>query len=270
MTGRFGIPRILEFYGSTEGNVSMFNFDGRPGAIGRCPRWLDFVFNVALVRFDVETEAPVRGPDGLCAKASLGVVGECLGRIAAQARTEYTGYVDAAASRQKVLTDVFANGDRWFRTGDLMTRDRDGYYYFVDRVGDTFRWKGENVSTIEVAQHLAAAPRVVDATVYGVKVPGQDGRAGMAALVTAPDFDIAAFAAHVSAVLTPFAAPVFVRLTPALATTGTFKHRKLELVNEGFDPAHVTRDLFVRGQDGTYTPLTPEIHADILAGRRRV
>ncbi|MGI8840622.1 MAG: long-chain-acyl-CoA synthetase [Caulobacteraceae bacterium] len=267
---RFGIPRILEFYGSTEGNVSMFNFDGTPGAIGRVPPYLGGFLNAALARFDVERGAPVRGADGFCVKAAPGEVGECLGRIAEGVRTAYSGYLDLAASRSKVLESVFRPGDRWFRTGDLMTRDRDGCFYFVDRVGDTFRWKGENVSTTEVAQRLATAPGVIDATVYGVKVGRLDGRAGMAAVVAGPDFDLAGFGRHVAATLAPYAQPLFLRLTANIETTGTFKHRKMDLVADGFDPAKVGASLYFREKAGGFVPLTPALHARIETGELRV
>ncbi len=144
---RFRIPQILEFYGATEGNVSMFNFDGRMGAIGRSPKYLRRFFNIRLVRFDVEKEDVQRGADGLCIEASPSEIGECIGEIGQDARRSYAGYADAAATQKKVLRDVFKPGDAWFATGDLMLQDRDGYFYFVDRIGDTFRWKGENVST---------------------------------------------------------------------------------------------------------------------------
>ena len=143
MIARFAIPEILEFYGSTEGNVSMFNWDGKPGAVGRVPTYLGDRFNFKLVQFDVETEQPVRGSDGRCILCKPGEVGECIGEIGSDARTEFVGYADKAASAKKVLTDVVKPGDRWFRTGDLMRIDADGYFYFVDRIGETFRWKGE-------------------------------------------------------------------------------------------------------------------------------
>ena len=263
---RFGIPRILEFYGSTEGNVSMFNFDGTPGAIGRAPPYLGDFLNAALARFDVEKGAPVRGADGFCVRAAPGEVGECLGRIAEDARTAYSGYVDKAASESKVLTGAFRRGDRWFRTGDLMTRDKDGCFYFVDRVGDTFRWKGENVSTTEVAQRLAAAPGVTEATVYGVKVGHLDGRAGMAAVVAGPDFDLAAFGRYVAAALAPYAQPLFLRLMANIETTGTFKHRKGDLQADGFDPAKIASGLYFRDKSRGFVPLTPALHAQIVAG----
>jgi fatty-acyl-CoA synthase len=270
MQGRFGVPRVLEFYGATEGNVSMFNFDGRRGAIGRVPVYLEPLFNARLAAFDVEAQAPRRGPDGLCVRARPGEVGECLGAIAGHARDAYSGYVDKAASETKVLHDVFRPGDRWFRTGDLMTRDREGYYYFVDRVGDTFRWKGENVSTTEVAEHLMSAPGVKEAIVYGVKVGDLEGRAGMAALVVDHDFDLAAFAKHVAATLPPYAQPQFLRLTPHIEITGTFKPRKTDLVADGFDPARIATPLYVRDRQQGYIALTPALHAQILAGQARL
>jgi fatty-acyl-CoA synthase len=166
MRRRFRIPAILEFYGSTEGNVSMFNFDGREGAVGRVPKWLRKRFNVRLVQYDFDTGEPVRGAGGLCVEAGVGQVGECVGEIGGDdARAEYAGYVDKEASAKKVLRNVFAQGDSWFATGDLMRQDADGYFYFVDRIGDTFRWKGENVSTTEVAERLQAAPGVKEASV---------------------------------------------------------------------------------------------------------
>jgi fatty-acyl-CoA synthase len=267
---RFAIPEVLEFYGSTEGNVSMFNFDGRIGAIGRVPPYLDRVFNIALVKFDVETEAAVRGPDGLCAPAAPGDVGECLGRIADDARTAYSGYLDKAASENKILRDVRRHGDRWFRTGDRMSRDAEGYFYFVDRVGDTFRWKGENVSSTEVAEHLMAAPGVEQALVYGVKVGTLEGRAGMAALVVGAGFDLAAFSRHAAASLPAYARPQFLRLTPRLDVTGTFKPRKADLVADGFDPARVAPPLYSRDEDGGYAPLTPALFQQIMAGVARL
>jgi len=267
---RFGVPRILEFYGATEGNVSLINFDGRRGALGRVAPYLEGLFNVALARFDDETQAPVRGPDGFCVRTMPGEVGECLGVIAGGARTEYSGYVNAAESEKKVLRDAFRRGDRWFLTGDLMTRDREGYYYFVDRVGDTFRWKGENVSTREVESALLAAPGVKEAIVYGVAMPHQDGRAGMAAVVVDDVFDLQTFRARIETALPAYAQPLFLRLTPALATTATFKPRKLDLIAQGFDPSKVEDRLFFHDHAQGFTPMTPELHARIEGGGLRV
>jgi len=256
MKQRFGIPEILEFYGSTEGNVSMFNFDGHEGAIGRVPKWLRKRFNVRLVQFDVETEEPVRGVTGLCVEAGPGQVGECIGQIGGDARSEYTGYVDKAASEKKILHDVFEKGDAWFATGDLMKTDADGYFYFVDRIGDTFRWKGENVSTGEVAERLSGCPGVKEATIYGVEVPGAEGRAGMAALVVGPEFDIKAFGERAKAELPAYAQPLFLRVLPAMETTGTFKVRKMDLVADGYDPGKIKGPLFFNDPKKGYVKLT--------------
>jgi fatty-acyl-CoA synthase len=266
MKSRFRIPEILEFYGSTEGNVSMFNFDGRVGAIGRTPKWLRNRFNIRLIQFDVETEEPVRGPSGLCIEAGPGQIGECVGHIGGDARSEYAGYVDKAESAKKVLHDVFEKGDAWFATGDLMKTDIDGYFYFVDRVGDTFRWKGENVSTGEVAERLQATPGVEEANVYGVTVDGADGRAGMAGLVVAPGFDIAALAEQLGRDLPAYAQPVFIRILPAIQTTGTFKYRKMDLVADGFDPGKVRDPLFYRDPAKGYQKLTKAVFTRIQAG----
>jgi fatty-acyl-CoA synthase len=267
---RFHIPEILEFYGSTEGNVSLFNLDGQPGAIGRIPGYARAWFNVRVARFDVESETVVRGPDGLGIEARPGEIGECLGEIHAGARTEFTGYADKKASESKILHDMFKPGDAWFATGDLMRQDKDGYFYFVDRIGDTFRWKGENVSTGEVEQALSALPGVKEASVYGVKVGELDGRAGMASLVVNPDFDITGLAAKVDAALPAYARPVFLRLRTELAVTGTFKHRKIDMVADGFDPAHVTEPLYVRDGDKGYEPITPAVMAEIVGGTMRL
>ncbi len=267
---RFRIPEVLEFYGATEGNVSMFNFDGREGAIGRVPKYLRKKFNIRLIQFDVESEAPIRGTDGLCIAAGVGQIGECIGQIGGDARSEYTGYADKAASEKKILRDVFERGDAWFATGDLMKTDADGYFYFVDRIGDTFRWKGENVSTNEVAERLLAAPGVLEANIYGVEVDGADGRAGMAGLVTGPEFELATFSETVRRELPSYAQPLFVRILPALETTGTFKPRKMDLIADGYDPARIKGPLYFHDAKKGYVKLTKGLFEKITAGTVKV
>jgi len=265
--GRFRIPEILEFYGSTEGNVSLFNFDGRPGSIGRAPWFVKKQLNIRLVRFDFDAEAPLRGPDGLCRLCGPGEVGEAIGRIGDDTRHDFSGYADKAATQKKVLTDVFAKGDRWFRTGDLMRQDSEGYFYFVDRIGDTFRWKSENVSTAEVEQRLSDAPGVQEVIAYGVPVPGNEGKAGMVGLVLEGRFDPEAFKASVDHELPGYARPVFVRLLKSAETTGTFKYRKMDLVADGFDPSRTgAANIFWRGEDGAYKKLTAAAFKSIMAG----
>ena len=270
MVQRFRVPRILEFYGATEGNVSILNFDGKVGAVGRVPKYIRKRFNVRLARFDVEAEQPMRGANGLCIECRPGEIGEALGQIGAEARMAYAGYADKAATNSKVLTDVFTKGDAWFRTGDLLRQDDEGYFYFVDRIGDTFRWKGENVATTEVAGRVSEAPGVLEANVYGVHVPNAEGRAGMAALVVDETFDPTAFAKFVEENLPHFAQPVFLRLQPQIETTGTFKQRKGDLVAEGFDPAKSKAKLFVKMPTKGYVKLTPAVFKKIEAGEVRL
>ena len=183
---RFRLPKILEWYAATEGNCAFFNFDGKIGAVGRIPKWLESKFFVEIVRFDIAAGEPMRGPDGFCVKCAPGEVGEAISKIMNDPKRpsqRFEGYSDPGDTDRKILRDALAKGDRWFRTGDLMRKDEAGYYYFVDRIGDTFRWKGENVATSEVQEAITAFPGIKEANVYGVSVPGAEGRVGMAALV---------------------------------------------------------------------------------------
>ena len=178
--------------------------------------------------------------------------------------------MDKAATEKKVLRDVFEKGDAWFATGDLMKMDADGYLYFVDRIGDTFRWKGENVSTNEVAERLQASPGVREANVYGVAVEGAEGRAGMAALVVGEGFDIKAFGEQVRHELPAYAQPLFVRILPAMETTGTFKLRKMDLVADGSDPAKIKGPLYFHDPKRGYVKLTKAVHERIAGGLAKV
>lgn len=264
---RFNIPRVLEFYAATESNFSLYNVEGEPGAIGRIPSFLAAHQQLRLVRYDAAADAPMRGEDGFCVACAADEPGEAIARIAAKDGADFDGYLDRVASEKKILRDVFAPGDAWMRSGDLMRRDARGFYYFVDRVGDTFRWKGENVATAEVAQALAAFPGVLDVNVYGVEIPGRDGRAGMAALVVDDRFEIAALRAHVAARLPAYARPLFVRLSPTLAVTETFKHKKLELSREGFNPKTIDAPLYFAAFDSPiYVPLDAALYERIVSG----
>jgi fatty-acyl-CoA synthase len=273
---RSGIDRIMEFYGATEGNVGLLNLDSKPGAIGRVPPHLAKRFNIRLAQFDTEAEEVIRGKDGLAIECGPGEVGEAIGEIRPEdARYRFDGYQDEEATKKKILRDVFKKGDVYFRTGDLMKRDKLGYFYFVDRIGDTFRWKSENVSTNEVAEALGVHPGVIQANVYGVPVGDYSGKAGMAALMIEGDeIDLAALHAHVHKELPHYARPLFLRIhteTPDEHTTGTFKLKKTDLVREGWDPASVTDPLYLDDPDtGAYVPLTAELRAAILSGDKRV
>jgi fatty-acyl-CoA synthase len=235
---RFRIPRILEFYASTEGNVSLYNCEGKPGAIGHVPSFLAHRFPVSIIRCD-ESGNPVRDGNGFCIRVPVNEPGEAIGKIAGgdgPHASGFEGYTDRAASETKVLRNVFADGDLWFRTGDLMRKDAAGFFYFVDRLGDTFRWKGENVSTTQVAQAICTCPGIQQAIVYGVAVPGTDGKAGMSAIIADPDFAVETLHQHLSKCLPSYARPVFVRVGKALQMTGTFKPTKAQFIRDGYDP----------------------------------
>jgi fatty-acyl-CoA synthase len=271
---RFHIPRILEYYASTEGNFSLYNCEGQPGAIGRIPAFLSSRLQVALLRFDPETSEPRRNSQGFCERCLPDEIGEAVGLIP-EARGHragrFEGYADAEASERKVLRNVFREGDAWYRTGDLMRRDERGFYYFVDRVGETYRWKGENVSTAEVLTALTASRGVMDGVVYGVIVPGADGRAGTAALMVNGEFDLAAFRAEVATRLPPYARPVFLRIVSTLEATATFKPRKQDLVQAGIDPARVSDPLYFDDpRSQRYVPLDAALFAAILSGELRI
>jgi len=271
---RFGIPRVLEYYASTEGNFSLYNCEGREGAIGRIPPFLRHRVPVALVRYDVSTGAPLRDESGRCARCEPGEAGEAIGQILeadGRATSRFEGYADAEASAKKILRDVFASGDAWYRTGDLMRRDAQGYFYFVDRIGDTFRWKGENVSSAEVAGEILSCANVQEAVVYGVSVPGSDGRAGMAALVTGAEFDLGKFRQEVGARLPEYARPVFLRILTAIEATGTFKPKTQELAAQAYDPSLMSDALYFDDRSRqAYVPLDVELFAKLQAGALRL
>jgi len=260
---RFRIPRILEFYAATEGNVSLFNVEGKPGAIGRIPSYLAHRFAAALVQVDVETDEPVR-KRGFCIRCAPNEVGEAIGRLAINSSnvgSRFEGYSSEEASEKKILRNVFEPGDAWYRSGDLMQKDEQGYFYFVDRIGDTFRWKGENVATSEVSEAICTFPGIQQACVYGVAVPGTEGRAGMAMMVTGDGLDLAAFRTHLTSRLPDYAVPLFLRIRNEMEVTATFKYTKNVFRRQGYDPAatddllyfnHKERREFVRLDDELY------------------
>jgi fatty-acyl-CoA synthase len=236
---RFRVPRILEFYAATEGTFSLYNCEGKVGAIGRMPPFLPQRSQVEIVKSDVESGRPVRGDDGFCVRCVPNETGEAIGRLAVRNSASggrFEGYTDNAASEEKLLHNVFADGDAWFRTGDLMRKDSEGYFYFEDRIGDTFRWKGENVSTTEVAQVVSTFPGVTDAVIYGVAVPGAEGRAGMATIEVSNTFDLAAFRHHLVERLPDYSRPLFLRICHQIEMTATFKPKKRDLMRQGYDP----------------------------------
>lgn len=269
LQARTGIPQIVEFYGSTEGNISLLNLDSRAGAVGRVPPLIRDRMPVRIVAIDLETGTARRTPDGLCIEAEPGEPGEAIGQILLNdARWRFDGYNDKQATEKKVLRNVFEEGDAWFRSGDLMKRDHDGYFYFVDRMGDTFRWKSENVSTGEVELVVNAFDDVDVSAVYGVEVPGNEGRAGMAAICVKSGFDPSAFYRHVEGALPAYARPVFLRLMSDQVLTGTMKIRKTEVQKQGFQPSAGTEDVLISDPAGkTYRTLTQNDLEALSAGQ---
>jgi len=271
---RFGIPQILEFYAATEGNVSLFNVEGKVGAIGRIPPFLAHRFPAALIKHDVETCTPVRDGHGRCIRCESNEVGEAIGPLykdSTNVGSRFEGYTDSDATETKILHDVFEPGDSWFRTGDLMRKDEKGFFYFVDRIGDTFRWKGENVSTSEVSNALCSFPGIREANVYGVSIPGTDGRAGMASIVVEGDLDLDGLVEHLSSRLPDYAWPVFLRVQEELAVTSTFKYARKDLAGDGFDPDATSDAIYFNARDdGAYVRLERTLYNRINAGLLRV
>jgi fatty-acyl-CoA synthase len=271
---RFAIPLILEFYAATESNVTLFNVEGKPGAVGRIPWFLASRFQTKILRLDVERQALIRNSDGRCEEAAPGEVGEAVGRIfhePSKPGGRFEGYSNAADNEAKVLLNVFEEGDSWFRSGDLMRRDAEGYFYFVDRIGDTFRWKGENVSTTEVSEVMSVFAGIHEANVYGVEVPGREGRAGMAAIVCEKDLNLADLRSYLAAHLPDYARPLFLRIRGEIDATATFKQRKIALVKDGFDPANIRDALFFDdSRRGAYVRLDGTLYGEIVSGEVRL
>jgi fatty-acyl-CoA synthase len=271
---RFAIPAILEFYAATEGNVTLFNFEGKPGAVGRVPWYLKKNFPTTIVRFDVEKEMPIRNAEGFCEEAAPGEIGEAIGKIfkdPSKPAGRFEGYADPNQNDGKILHGAFAKDDAWFRSGDLMRRDTEGYFYFIDRIGDTYRWKGENVSTTEVSEAICTFPGVQEANVYGVAIPGRDGRAGMAVIVCDAGVDLVALRSYLASRLPDYARPVFLRIRGEIEVTATFKQRKLDLVKEGFDPTQVRDAVFFDDPArGAYVRLDDALYRRIVAGEVRL
>lgn len=243
---RFNLPQIIEFYAATEGVVSLYNLEQREGAVGRVPPFLAHRFPVALVRI-TQDGAIARDPQGRAMRCAPDEIGELLGGLtkAAQPRANnFPGYTNEDATSRKLAHNVFTEHDVWFRTGDLMRQDDAGFFYFVDRLGDAFRYKGENISAQEVAEALRRCEGVADAVAYGIPIPGEEGRAGMAAIVPGPLFDLATLRAEIAARLPPYARPRYLRLCETLHRTGTFKPMTASLQAEGYDITRVTDPLY--------------------------
>jgi fatty-acyl-CoA synthase len=262
---RFGIERILEFYASSEGNIGFINALNLKGTAGLCP------MPFAVVEYEPGSGRPRRDQRGRAKRVRTGEVGLLLTKITTH--SPFDGYTDPDATERKLVRDVFKPGDCWFDTGDLVRSQGFFHIAFVDRLGDTFRWKGENVATTEVEGALGAHPDIEQAVVYGVTVPGTDGRAGMAAvkLRARSTVDGPALARHLLDRLPSYAVPLFLRVVPEIEQTATFKSRKVNLRDEGYDPERVHDPLYVlAGSSPGYVPSYPGYVDDLAAGKVRL
>ncbi|XP_066516576.1 long-chain fatty acid transport protein 1-like [Hoplias malabaricus] len=267
---RFKIKQIGEFYGATECNCSIANLDGKMGACGFNSMILPSVYPIRLLKVEEESMELIRDERGLCVPCGPGEPGVLVGRINQQdPLRRFDGYANQEATNKKIVHNVFRKGDSAYLSGDLMVMDELGYMYFRDRSGDTYRWRGENISTTEVEGVLSSLLNQTDVAVYGVSVPGVEGKAGMAAIAHSGDsFNCDSFLKDVQKCLPSYARPVFLRLCPEVDTTGTFKIQKTRLQREGYDLRHSTdRIYFLNSRAGRYEALTKELYNKILEGR---
>ncbi|XP_043766961.1 long-chain fatty acid transport protein 1 isoform X3 [Cervus elaphus] len=279
-TERFGVRQIGEFYGATECNCSIANMDGKgssltglaPSQVGSCgfnSRILPHVYPIRLVKVNEDTMELLRDAQGLCIPCQTGEPGLLVGQINQQdPLRRFDGYISESATSKKIAHSVFRKGDSAYLSGDVLVMDELGYMYFRDRSGDTFRWRGENVSTTEVEGVLSRLLGQTDVAVYGVAVPGVEGKAGMAAIAD-PHGQLSPNALYeeLQKVLAPYARPIFLRLLPQVDTTGTFKIQKTRLQHEGFDPRQTSDRLFFLDlKQGHYLPLDQGVYTRICSG----
>jgi solute carrier family 27 fatty acid transporter 1/4 len=263
---RFNIPRVAEFYGATEGNANIVNIDNTVGAIGFVSRILPQVYPISIIKADPDTGDPIRSKDGLCQTCKPNEPGVFIGKITSNPSRSFLGYVDKKASEKKVIRDVFKKGDAAFLSGDILTADERGNLYFVDRTGDTFRWKGENCSTSEIEAQVSNEAGYRDCVVYGVEIPNVEGRAGMAA-ITDPErtLDLKALGDNLRKSLPSYARPQFLRILEKIDMTGTCKLKKVDLQKEGFDPNVITDKIFyLNAKTQEYELLTVDAYNKIL------
>ncbi|XP_008209590.1 long-chain fatty acid transport protein 4 isoform X2 [Nasonia vitripennis] len=267
---RFEIPQVCEFYGATEGNANIVNVDNTVGAIGFVSRILPAVYPISIIKVDTDGE-PIRNAKGLCQVCEPGEPGVFIGKIIPNNPSRaFLGYVDKKASKTKVVHDVFCKGDSAFLSGDILVADELGYLYFKDRTGDTFRWKGENVSTSEIEAIVSNLINYRDCVVYGVEVHGAEGRAGMAAIYDEDGtLNIDRLAKDVKEQLPVYARPQFIRILTKIDLTGTFKLKKKDLQVEGYDPKRIRDKLYYLDSKAGYQLLTPDTYDQIQAGKIR-
>ncbi|XP_071450747.1 long-chain fatty acid transport protein 4-like isoform X2 [Hetaerina americana] len=269
---RFGITHVGEFYGATEGNANISNIDDTVGAIGFISRIAPWIYPISIVKADPATGDPIRNKHGLCTVCKPGEPGVFVGKIIPNDPLRaFHGYVDKKASDKKIVRDVFRKGDAAFISGDILVMDEFGYLYFKDRTGDTFRWKGENVSTSEVEAVISNVIGFRDAVAYGVEVSGLEGRAGMVAILDKENtLDLAVLHAGIQKTLPAYARPIFIRVLTELDMTGTYKLKKVDLQRDGFDPSIITDKLYYQTASSGYELLTQDIYDQIQTGKVRL
>uniref|UniRef100_A0A8C6KJI2 long-chain-fatty-acid--CoA ligase n=1 Tax=Nothobranchius furzeri TaxID=105023 RepID=A0A8C6KJI2_NOTFU len=267
---RFGVTQIGEFYGATECNCSIANMDGKVGACGFNSRILPTVYPIRLVKVNEDTMELVRDSRGLCMPCRPGEPGLLVGRINQKdPLRRFDGYASQESTKKKIAHNVFKKDDSAYLSGDVLVMDELGYMYFRDRSGDTFRWRGENVSTTEVEGILSNLLHQTDVAVYGVSIPGVEGKAGMAAIADVTgSFDCSSFLQNIQRVLPSYARPVFLRISPQVDTTGTFKIQKTRLQKEGFDPRLTSDQIyFLNSRAARYEAVNEELFTTIVEGR---
>ncbi|KAI9247630.1 hypothetical protein BY458DRAFT_560336 [Sporodiniella umbellata] len=275
---RFNIPKVCEFYAATEAPTTLFNIntgDIGAGAVGSRGSLFRIIRSeVQLIKIDPITEEPIRDKNGFCVKSLYGEQGELVVRLDEDNPLSFDGYYkNKEATTKKILKNVFKKDDSYFRSGDLLTLDPDGFYYFGDRVGDTFRWKSENVATTEVAQVLGEYPGIAEANVYGALIPHHDGRAGMAALVLKEgvQLDFKDLLKYLRQKLPKYAVPIFIRFVPSMEITGTFKQQKVEFRNQGIEVMKIPKEDSVYWNKGdTFVPFTIEDYNRINEGQAKL
>lgn len=258
---RFNIPRVAEFYGATEGNANIVNIDSTVGSIGFVSRILPQVYPISIIKADPDTGEPIRDKNGLCQECKPNEPGVFIGKITANPSRSFLGYVDKKASEKKIVRDVFRKGDSAFLSGDILSADERGNLFFVDRTGDTFRWKGENCSTSEIEAQVSNEAGYRDCVVYGVEIVNVEGRAGMAA-ITDPErtLDLKALGDNLRKSLPTYARPQFIRVLEKIDMTGTCKLKKVDLQKEGFDPNLIEDKIyFLNAKIQEYEALTIEV-----------
>tara|TARA_B100000902_G_scaffold280539_1_gene266365 strand:- start:85 stop:909 length:825 start_codon:yes stop_codon:yes gene_type:complete len=266
---RFGIDRVCELYGSSEGNIAFANLLNKDCTVGMTS------IEHVLVKYDIDNDEIIRDTNNLCIQADEGEPGLLLGKITEDAVFE--GYTDSSATEGKIIRDALEKGDSWFNTGDLMKTVDVGYtlgyphYQFVDRIGDTFRWKAENVSTNEVGEIINGFDQIKFCNIYGVEIPNADGRAGMAAITLNDDvteLDLARFSTFVAEELPSYAIPIFLRIQPDIEVTGTFKMLKGELRKQGYDKSQTQDPLYIlKNGEKAYSNLEDDYLEKIRTGQ---